>query len=112
MLELGDRQRIPVVMLTLDAVLILSARIKLGRDSAERGGVATQCLLGDQLHADATHARGGAGEVALDERGIQSDGFPQLGTAVTLQGRDAHLGHDLQKAFTHCLYVVVLRIAV
>src|SRR2546430_7079229 len=53
-------------------------------------------FLGDQVDADARHAGGGPGEVAIHEVPVQADGLEDLGAAVALQRRDPHLGHDLE----------------
>ena len=68
----------------VDAVRRVGARVALGR------------LAGDDVEADATELAHRAGEVALDERLRQTDGLEDLGAAVGRDGRDAHLGHDLE----------------
>ena len=50
------------------------------------------------LDADTFDARGGAGEILVDQRAIEADGLEDLGAAITLEGRDAHLGHDLEES--------------
>ena len=47
--------------------------------------------------ADAAQARDRAREVALDERGPQADRLEDLGTAIALDGRDAHLRAHLEQ---------------
>ena len=110
-LELGDRHRIPVVVLALDAILVLAARIEpIDIDANRRTrSVPAQSLVGDQIHADAADARRRAGEMPIDERGAQSHRLPHLRAAVTLQRGDPHLRHDLEQAFAERLDVALLR---
>src|SRR3954469_8837585 len=110
-LEPGDGQRIPVVVLALNAILILAARIesRCRPVIAKTGPVTTQSFFGDEIEADAADARRRSDEVAIDERRAQTDGFPELGAAVTLESGDAHFGHHLQEALAHCFDEVGLR---
>ena len=62
---------------------------------------------GEHVQADAFDARGGAGEVLVDQRLVQADGLEDLRAAVALQGRDAHLRDDLQQALVDGLLVVL-----
>lgn len=61
---------------------------------------------GEDAEADAFDARGGAGEVLVNEGAVESDGFEDLGSAVALEGGDAHLGEDLEEAFVDGFLVV------
>src|SRR6266850_8353674 len=61
----------------------------------------------DDVHSDPAYARGGAGEVLVDQVMIQSDGFEDLGAAVTLDRRDAHLRNYSDHALGHSFYVVL-----
>ena len=60
----------------------------------------------DVGHGKATHARGGAREVAVDELVGEADDLEDLRGVVALEGRDAHLGHDRRDARGHGLVVV------
>ena len=48
---------------------------------------------------DPADARGGAGEVGVDQLALQADRLEDLRAAVGLDRRDAHLGDRLQQAF-------------
>ena len=61
------------------------------------------------VQADAFDARGRAGEVLLDQRLVQADGFEHLRAAIALQRGDAHLGKSLQQALVDGLDEVVQR---
>src|SRR4029078_6280972 len=91
------------------AVLVLATGIQpRGWRVGESVTVTAQGFFGDEVQSDAADARRRAREMAIDEGFAEADCFPSLGAAVTLQGGDAHLRHDLQKAFTDRLYVVGL----
>src|SRR5207248_6743657 len=62
--------------------------------------------LGDDVEADAGNARGGPGEILVDEILAQPDGLENLGAAVTLRRGDAHLRHHLEDALVDGLDVV------
>ncbi len=74
---------------------------------AERVGMTPGGLLGDLGHADALDRRRGAEEVAGDEGRVEADRVEDLGAAIGLVGRDAHLGHDLEQALIDRLDVAV-----
>src|SRR5690606_37921921 len=67
MLQAGDRQRAPVVVLPLVAVGILAPRLKPQErcGGSESQAVTLQRLLRDLLQADAANAGSRAGEVAI-----------------------------------------------
>ncbi len=54
-------------------------------------------------------ARGGAGEVRVDQLALQTHGLEDLRAAVGLDRRDAHLGDRLEQAFADRLDVVLGR---
>ncbi len=97
-LQLIDGLRIPVMVFALDAVVDLAAEVELAdRRRFVRHAMPPERLLADLADPDAFHARGRAGEVAVDELVIESDGLEDLRAAVRLHGRDAHLGEDLEQ---------------
>ncbi len=69
--------------------------------------VAAHGLFGDLLEAGAFDGGGGAGEIGIDKVRGQPDGVEDLGPAIGLIGRNAHLGGDLQDALTDGLDVAV-----
>ena len=79
---------------------------------AERQSMAVRGLLGDLLEAHALDHRGRAGEEAAHEVGREPNGIEDLGTAIGLIGRDAHLGHDLEQALVDRLDVALHRMGV
>src|SRR3972149_2021412 len=66
----------------------------------------------DHVEADAGPARCRAGEVPVDEVAVQADRREDLGAAIALQRRDAHLGHDLEDPLVQGLDVVLDRLPV
>ena len=61
--------------------------------------VALQRLGRQHLEADSADARGGAGEVPVDQRRLETDRLEDLRAAVGLDRGDAHLGDRLQQPF-------------
>ena len=57
-------------------------------------------------HTNAFNPTRRTGKVLVDRLGVDADGFEKLGTAVAHIGRNAHLGHDLGKAFSDRLHIV------
>ena len=101
MLHLADGERIEEVIFAALAVLILAANDEVGfgvSEGLEGVGVLHLRFASEHVEADAFDARGGAGEVALDERPVEADGLKDLGAAIALQGADAHLGEGLEQA--------------
>src|SRR5262249_9609507 len=85
MLQLGDRIRIPVVVLALDAVVDFPTEIELpyrGRLIGQT--VAPERLLADLADTNPLHPRRRAGKIAINEFVVQSDGFKDLRAAVRL----------------------------
>ncbi len=102
------------MVLAAQAEGIIAAGIEHGavdRVVAIGVAMAPHRLLGDLLPARALDGRGGAGEILLDEAGVQADGVEDLRAAIGLVGRDAHLGHHLQQALADSLDVVLLHLA-
>ncbi len=112
-LQQGDRVRVVHVELAAPPPLILAAGIQI---PVELGGdlvgmpVARRALGGDRVEADALDARGRAGEVAVDELAVEADRLEDLRAAIALQGRDPHLGHDLEDPLVGGLEVLRRRL--
>src|SRR5215204_4590808 len=64
-------------------------------------------LAPDLREADAPDARGRAGEVPLYDLLVEADGLEDLGPAVRQQGRNPHLGDDLEEALSYGFDVVL-----
>ena len=98
-LELGDRVRVPDVDLAVAAPLEHAAdreQVALGaRIGAE---VALHRLGRELVESDAADPRRGAGEVLVDQLGLEADGLEDLRAAVGLDRRDPHLRDRLQQA--------------
>ncbi len=112
-LQLGDGERIQQVILAALAVLIMTAYDQIGLRFGERlegVGVLELRLAGQHLEPHALDARGGAGEVGLDQGLVQADGFKHLRAAIALQCADAHFGEGLQQALVNGLDEVLLGI--
>ena len=104
-LEQRDRVRVPLVVLAVAppgvearspaaAVVAVPGYARAWRASVSRGELSV---------ADAADARGGAGEVAVDELGREADGLEDLRAAVRRDRRDAHLRDRLQQALGDAL---------
>ena len=105
--------RIQQVILAALAVLILAADDQIGFRFGERleGVVVLKLRFASQhVQPHALDARGGAGEVCLDQRLVQSHGLKDLRAAIALQGADAHLGEGLQQPLVDGLDEVLLRV--
>jgi len=61
----------------------------------------------DLVQADPFDPRGGSAEVGGDDLTVQAHGLEHLGASVATEGRDPHLGYDLQQALAESLDVVV-----
>jgi hypothetical protein len=110
-LHLADGERIEQVVFAALAVLILAADDEIGLGLGERlegVGVLHLRLARQHVEADALNARGGAGEVGIDEELVETDGLKHLCAAIALQGADAHLREGLQQALVDGLDEVLL----
>jgi hypothetical protein len=67
-------------------------------------------LAPELLEPDTPDARGRPGEVPVYDLFVQADGLEDLGPAVREEGRDAHLGDDLEQPLAYGLDVVLLRL--
>ena len=97
LLELGDGVRVPHVVFAVATPLIEAAVLQhFAVDPDRRKAVAMplQAFAGDDVQPDAVDARGGAGEILLDQLLAQADGFEDLRAAVALHRGDAHLRRD------------------
>ena len=111
-LQLADGQRIEQMILAAHAVLIAAADLQLGIGFRQRLESVVVLHLGfarQHIQADAFDARRGAGEISLDQRFVQADGFEHLRAAIALQRGDAHLREDLQQSFVDGLLVILQR---
>ena len=111
LLQAVDAFRVEQVELAIRAPLVLAARGQLGLELrlalGERRGVAHEHFARDHVEADAADARGGAGEVFVDDVLAQAHGFEHLRAVITLHGGDAHLGHHLHHALDRGLREVL-----
>ena len=110
MLQTRNRLRRPSVALTPETVGVDPAHIEhVGVDRQVAIGVSVppDRLLGDLHQARPLDGGGGSGEVGVDELARQAHSVKDLGAAVGLVGRNAHLGHDLQNALADGLDVVL-----
>jgi hypothetical protein len=98
-----DRLGIPHVVLAVAAPCVDAAdRQQLLAGAAVRrirAGMTLERLRREHVDADAADARGGVGEVLVDQLPVQTDRLEDLRAAVGLDRRDAHLGDRLQQSF-------------
>ena len=66
--------------------------------------------LGYLFERDATNAAGRSGETLGHNVFADTNGLENLGTDITLDGGDPHLGHDLEEALIARLYIVRMRL--
>ncbi len=114
-LQLVDGLRVEQMILAVVAPLVLAAGIEdVAVDLAVGEGVLVAHLdfARDDVEADAVDARGGPGEVFVDDGRMQADGFENLRAAVALDGGDAHLGDDLDHALDGGLDVILAGVLV
>ena len=113
-LELVDRLRVGEMELSSGAVLIVAARREAGVHDRPLGREAPLVphprFLGDDVDADAADARGGPGEVLVDEILREAHRLEDLRAVVALDGADPHLGDHLHQALDHRLQVFLLRV--
>ncbi|MBS1153851.1 MAG: hypothetical protein H6Q89_5549, partial [Myxococcaceae bacterium] len=111
-LQLRDRRRVPLVDLAAAAPLVAAAGdgdLEVERaDPAEAAGVALGRFPAQLGQPDPFQPRGGAVEVAIDQRPVEADRLEDLRAAVRLHGADPHLRHDLQQPLVHRVNEVVL----
>ena len=74
--------------------------------AARRIGVRCRDLLGDHVDVGAADPRRRARKILVDDVLVEADTFEDLGAAVALQRRDAHLGHHLEDALFDGLDII------
>ena len=98
LLQFGDAHWIVLVRLTVTPPFVLAARIQMaaGRNFDSRNGLLMSQLnfTGNQINIGAADARGRAAKIFFNQGFVQADTFENLSAAVTLQGGNAHFGHD------------------
>ncbi len=111
-LEVAHRLKGPGVVLAALAEQVVAADregILQNRRGTEGLAVARGRFRCDLRQAGTLDGGGGAGEIMLDESARQTDGVEDLGAAIRLIGRDAHLGHHLEDALVDRLDVALDR---
>ncbi len=102
-LQDGRRPRVEFPV-AAEAVNAFVGDLGLGRKSP---GVTRERFLRDVAEVHAQHLRNRAVEGVVDDIGMKPDGTESLRAAVAGQGRDAHLGHDLEQALFECVTVIL-----
>ncbi len=99
-LQQRDGLGVEEVMLAVASPLVIAAHVQglVVRHRPVRIAlvVVLPVLRLDLRQTDALDAGRGPGEVLVDDRLLQADGFEDLGAVVGLDRGDAHLGHGLQ----------------
>src|SRR5205807_9424285 len=109
-LQLVHRLRIELMQFAVASVLVLAAgfkRVAIGLPYREGYAVTPANFLSDHIDANAADTRRRPGKIFVDEILIKTDGFEDLGAAVTLERRDTHLRDDFDYAFVDGLDVVM-----
>ncbi|GAB5505428.1 MAG: hypothetical protein Rhirs2KO_05910 [Rhizobiaceae bacterium] len=107
-LKFGNGVGRPQMRLAAHPVHVLATDIERGtqqRVGAESTRMTLGCLTGNFLQPDTFDGRRRAGEIFLHEIGLQAHRVENLGAAIGLIGRNAHLGHDLEYALADRLDV-------
>jgi len=83
------------------APLILAARVEHAVDLTvgESVPMPRECFLRNHVEADALDARRCPGEIFIHDYAVEADGLENLRAMITLDRRDAHLGHRFHDAF-------------
>src|SRR5262245_42645047 len=98
------------MLLAADAIKIFAAdfeRARKNRTFTKSRGMASEGFGRDLIEPDTFDLARGAGEIAPDEFAREADRVEDLGAAIGLIGRDAHLGHHLQYALVDRLDVAL-----
>ncbi|OOO00787.1 MAG: hypothetical protein USCGTAYLOR_03017 [Chromatiales bacterium USCg_Taylor] len=109
-LETKDRFRIEQVVFAVAPPLVLPAPVEVrlpGRALGVGVVMAQAHLLRDHMDPDPTDPRGGPGEVPVDDRLVEPHCLEDLRAAIGLDGRDPHLGGDLEHALVERLDVAL-----
>src|SRR5580658_6517633 len=78
--------------------------------SAESKEVFGEHLLCDLVEAHAFDTGGGSGKIFVYDGAVEADDLEDLCALVGLKRRDAHLGKDLEEAFTDGFYIVLFQL--
>ena len=100
-LQGGDGFRGPYMFLAADAERVVATDVEVGclvRLPSEGRSVTADRLFGDRCEPNPLDHRRRAGEVVVDEFGVEAHGVEDLRAAVRLECRDTHLRHHLQDA--------------
>ena len=110
MLQLGNRFGLPHVLLATHPICVLAAGVQRVCQHrihfAESAVMFRYRLTGNLGDADTFNVARRAGEVLLDESGIQTHCLEDLCTTIRLVGGDAHFRHHLVQPLADSLDVV------
>ena len=115
-LQFVDRVRVEQMELALAAPLVLATHFERTVCPSRIGGlregpdVALLYFLCDDIESDAAEPTGHTAEVLVDNFARKANDLKDLGARVGGHCGDAHLGHHLQEALVHGLYIVLLGI--
>ena len=106
-LQAHDHVGVVGVVLTAMHVLQQAALIE-GFAARARPARHLPLIFFQLIQRHTANARGDTSERNIDQLAVEPHRFKQLGTAIRVHRRDAHLGHDLQKAFVNALTEILL----
>ena len=109
-LELVNGLRAEEMQLAFRAPLILAAdveRVAVDLAIRKRMAMTHGGFFGDDVERRAFDARGGPGEILVNDVSGQSDRFKDLRAAIALDGADAHFRGDLHDALDRRLHEVL-----
>ena len=106
-LQAHDHVGVVGVVLTAMYVLQQAALIE-GFSTRARPARHLPLIFFQLIQRHAADARGDTGERDVDQLAVEPHRLKQLGTAIRVHRRDAHLGHDLQQTLIHALTKILL----
>ena len=101
-----ENVRVEGMILACFSVAIESFLLKPGLSHTESRFMKHQDLPGDLFQAGPFDARRCPGEILIDHSPVDPHGFKYLSATIAGEGRDPHLGHDLQDPVFNCLLVI------
>src|SRR5438477_12956255 len=97
-------------MLAFDAKVIFAAGVYPVLGIRESRTVPAKGFLGHDVEADPADARRRSREMTGHQRGVESNGFADLGAAIALQRRDSHLRQDFEQSLADRFGVACARL--
>ena len=110
-LQMCDSFRIPCMMLTIDAIMIIACglNVKILTGFTKCFSMWYQCFQGQILHPYPSYPADGSLEVFFNHIITESHRLKYLCRPVRTECGNPHFGKDLQQSFINCLDVIFFR---